>query len=130
MTAVRKLGEIQQAAGQDKGHGSGQEFEGEIREFIRRDVSLRGRRPQDTSAEPAVENVSMLIDRVSGASVEEIDRLIRELQALRETLRSEGERVRRELTGYAGLSQSAMTSLRMIADTLTQVRPDGFSRAD
>lgn len=121
MTVVRRLGDIQQTTAQDKNH----ELEGDIREFIRRDVSLRGRR-QDAGQEGGVDNVAMLIDRVSGASVEEIDRLISELQALRETLRSEGERVRRELTGYAGLSQSAMTSLRMIADTLSQVRPDAF----
>ena len=39
-------------------------------------------------------------------------------------LHREGERVRRELTGYAGLSQSAMTSMKIISDTLAQFRPE------
>jgi hypothetical protein len=114
MTALRRLGEVDQAAGQN--------FEGDIREFIRRDVSLR-RRPREAGSETGVENVSNLIDRVASASVEEIDRLIAELQAMREMLHREGERVRRELTGYAGLSQSTMASMKVITDTLAQFKP-------
>src|SRR5882757_6770572 len=114
MTALRRLGEVDQAAGQN--------FEGDIREFIRRDVSLR-RRPREAGTETGVENVTNLIDRVASASVEEIDRLIAELQAMREMLHREGERVRRELTGYAGLSQSTMASMKVITDTLAQFKP-------
>src|SRR3954468_16173946 len=116
MTALRRLGEINPSTGQG--------FEGEIREFIRRDVSMRHRTRTDDGDDAGVESVSNLIDRVSGASVEEIDRLIAQLQAMREMLHPEGERVRRELTGYAGLSQSAMTSMKIIADTLAQFKPD------
>ena len=120
MTALRRLGDINPSAVQG--------FEGEIREFIRRDVSTR-RRPQTEGADDAgVESVSNLIDRVSGASCQEIDRLIAQLQAMREMLHREGERVRRELTGYAGLSQSAMTSMKIIADTLAQFRPEALQR--
>jgi hypothetical protein len=42
---------------------------------------------------------------------------------MRDMLRREGERVRRELTGYAGLSQSALASMQVIADTLAQFKP-------
>ena len=35
-------------------------------------------------------------------------------------LRSEGERVQREIAGYASLSQAAMTSMKIIADSLAQ----------
>ena len=111
MTVVRRLGEIDQTAGQG--------FEGQIREFIRRDFSRR--RARDEAGSDSVSNV---IDRVSAASVEEIDRVIGELQEMREMLRRESERVRRELTGYAGLSQSAMASMRVIADTLAQFKPE------
>jgi hypothetical protein len=121
MTALRRLSDIGQAT-------MHQGFEGEIREFIRRDVSMRLTR-QELPASPGVENVTALIERVSGASVAEIDHLIAELQALRQMLLSEGERVRHEITGYAGLSQSAMTSLRMIADTLAQFRPQARPQA-
>jgi len=116
MTALRRLGDVNQVAGQG--------FEGEIREFIRRDVSLRRRPPSEAGSETGVENASNLIDRVSGASIEEIDRVIAELQGMREMIRGEGERVRRELTGYAGLSQSAINSMKIIADTLAQFKPE------
>ena len=33
-------------------------------------------------------------------------------------LRSEGERVQREVAGYASLSQAAMTSMKIIADSV------------
>ncbi len=118
MTALRRLGDINPSTGQG--------FEGEIREFIRRDVSMRRRTAEEGGDDAGVESVSNLIDRVSGASVEEIDRLIAQLQAMREMLHREGERVRRELTGYAGLSQSAMTSMKIIADTLAQFKPEAL----
>ena len=94
------------------------EVEGEIWDFIRRDIShLRRPREVDTGA---ADNIGALIQRVSTASVDEIDRVISELQHVRETLRREGERVQREITGYAGLSQAAMSSMKIIAENLQQ----------
>ncbi|HZD91239.1 MAG TPA: hypothetical protein VE224_14145, partial [Pseudolabrys sp.] len=61
-----------------------------------------------------------LIQRVSGASMEEIDRVISELQSVREMLRSEGERVSREIASYASLSHTAMTAMKVIGESLTQ----------
>ncbi|MES1155157.1 MAG: hypothetical protein ABUL48_01880 [Pseudorhodoplanes sp.] len=122
MTAIRRLGDV--------GQNAGQGFEGQIREFIRRDVTLRRRAPDDVADESGVENASNLIDGVSGASIQEIDRVIAELQMMRDMLRREGERVRRELTGYAGLSQSAMASMQVIADTLAQFQPETLDRRE
>ena len=95
-------------------------FEGEIREFVRRDVAfLRLQRPDDdATSEPVADNLNGLIRRVSGASMEEIDRVILELQSVREMLRSEGERVGREIAGYASLSHAAMTAIKVIGDSL------------
>jgi hypothetical protein len=59
-------------------------------------------------------NISSLLQRVAGTSVQEIDRLIAELQNLRETLSTEGERVQREIAKYATLMQSAMPSTKII----------------
>jgi|SoiMethySBSTD1v2_1073268.scaffolds.fasta_scaffold832690_2 hypothetical protein len=96
------------------------EVEGEIRDFIRRDVSYL-RRPREANADTgAVDSINALIQRVSGASVDEIDRVISELQHVRDTLRREGERVQREISGYAGLSQAAMASMKVIAENLQQ----------
>jgi hypothetical protein len=94
------------------------EVEGEIREFVRRDTAaLRG--PSETDGEVVANNIGSLLQRVSGQSVQEIDSLIEELQTLRERLRLEGERVQRNIVEYASLSQAAMQSTRIIADSLT-----------
>jgi hypothetical protein len=68
--------------------------------------------------------MNAVIQRVAGASFDEIDRLIEDLLAIKETLREEGERVQREISGYAGLSQSAATTMQVIGDSLQQWRPE------
>ena len=109
-----KLGEVDQAAATA--------FEGEIREFVRRDVATLRRQRNETDAppDPAAENLNALIRRIAGASMEEIDRVILELQGVRDMLRSEGERVSRELAGYASLSHASMTAMKVIGDSLKQ----------
>ena len=72
------------------------------------------------ATDPAAENLNALIRRVAGASMEEIDRVILELQGVRDMLRSEGERVSRELSGYASLSHASMTAMKVIGDSLKQ----------
>jgi hypothetical protein len=110
---AEKLSDAEQAAAT---------FEGEIREFVRRDVAfMRRQKPEsEPPSEPVSDNLNGLIRRVSGASMEEIDRVILELQGVREMLRSEGERVGREIAGYASLSHAAMTAMKVIGDSLTQ----------
>ena len=109
--APEKLGDVDQAVSA---------FEGEIREFVRRDVSIPRRQRTEAGADPVAENLNNLIKRVSGASMEEIDRVILELQGVRDMLRSEGDRVTREIAGYASLSHAAMTAMKVIGDSLTQ----------
>jgi hypothetical protein len=96
-------------------------FEGEIREFIRRDVAPRRARSETpTAGDPAADHVNQLIGQVSGASMEQIDRVILELQGVREMLRTEGERVTREIAGFASLNHAANTAMRVVAESLTQ----------
>ena len=106
------------------------EVEAGIRDFVRNDDAYL-RRPApgllgstDVPLEPATEatvnNVNSLIQRVAGTSLTEIENLVSELEALRDLLHSEGQRVQREISGYAQLSQAAMKSTRMIADNVTQ----------
>ena len=92
--------------------------EGEIREFVRRDVSTLRRNPESES-EMVANNISSLLQRVAGTSVRDIDRLIMELQTLRDMLHTEGARVQREIVEYATLSQAAMQSTKIIAESLT-----------
>ena len=72
------------------------EFEGEIREFIRRDVAHL-RRPAEEGSGQAVNSIHSLLDRVSGSSVTEIDGLIADLHNVRDFLKAEGDRVQREI---------------------------------
>src|ERR1700694_3358172 len=107
------------------------EVEAGIRDFVRNDVAYL-RRPApgivsstdtvalEPSTETTVNNVNSLIQRVAGTSLTEIENLISELESLRDLLHAEGQRVQREISGYAQLSQAAMKSTRMIADNVTQ----------
>jgi len=105
------------------------EVEAGIRDFVRNDVAyLRRPAPNAPSTETALEpqadatvnSVNSLIQRVAGTSLAEIENLISELESLRDLLHAEGQRVQREISGYAKLSQAAMKSTRMIADNVTQ----------
>ena len=105
--------------------------EGEIREFVRRDVATL-RRPPESDSEMVASNIGSLLQRVAGTSVQEIDKLIGELQTLREMLATEGARVQREIVEYATLSQAAMQSTKIIAESLTHWKkvPDAPSLRD
>jgi|GraSoiStandDraft_4_1057263.scaffolds.fasta_scaffold94275_4 hypothetical protein len=72
--------------------------------------------------EVIAENIGTLMERVSLNSVQEIDRLIDDLERLKARLASEAERVQREVVGYASLSQSAMQSTKIITESLSHWR--------
>jgi len=118
------------------------EVEAGIRDFVRNDIAYLRRPGSLASPEPAaaadaattdaaVNNVNSLIQRVAGTSLSEIENLIGELEALRDVLHAEGQRVQREISSYAQLSQAAMKSTRMIAENVTQWKrtADGLRNA-
>jgi hypothetical protein len=105
------------------------EVEAGIRDFVRNDIAYLRRPPSgatstetglEPGAEATVNSVNSLIQRVAGTSLSEIENLISELEGLRDLLHAEGQRVQREISGYAQLSQAAMKSTRMIADNVAQ----------
>jgi hypothetical protein len=105
------------------------DVEAGIRDFVRNDIAyLRRPAPNmagsndvaEATADATVTNVNTLIQRVAGTSLAEIENLISELESLRDVLHAEGQRVQREISGYAQLSQAAMKSTRMIADNVAQ----------
>jgi len=127
----------------DGNFAAASEVEAGIRDFVRNDVAYL-RRPVtpgvtepppvpalEPSDETAVNNVNSLIQRVAGNSLSEIENLISELESLRDVLHAEGQRVQREISGYAQLSQAAMKSTRMIADNVAQWKraADGLRNA-
>jgi hypothetical protein len=107
------------------------EVEGEIREFVRRDVATLRRHPENDS-EIVASNINTLLQRVAGTSIQEIDKLIAELQTLRDRLNTEAARVQREIVEYATLSQAAMQSTKIIAESISSWKkvPDAPSIRD
>ena len=99
---------------------AGAEIESEVRDFVRRDFTVARRRHVDTSVDSGVENIHSLIHRVAGVSIGEIERVIGELQAMRDRLREAGDRAQREITAYADVSHAAMASVQAIADNLSR----------
>jgi hypothetical protein len=103
------------------------EIEGNIREMARRDTPNLRRVGGDS--EVAASNLSGLLRRVSANSTREIDKLISEMQTLRDRLHADSSRVEREIVEYAALSQSVIELTKIIADGVTQVKnvPDAAS---
>ncbi len=119
------------SSGQSAGESAAtSEFEGEIREFVRKDVAPWRKRPERAdmgraeaaSVESQADSVSTLVQRVAGASLQELDSMIEELRSMREWLRVEGERVQREIAGYATMSHRAATSMKAISESMAQWR--------
>ncbi len=131
MNATIRSEQVEPTAEDDSSLDAVSEVEEGIREFVRNDIAYLRRphlaspetAPHGTpleSSESAVNNVNSLIQRVAGTSLAEIEKLISELESLRDLLHAEGQRVQREISGYAQLSQAAMKSTRMIADNVNQ----------
>ena len=128
MNATIRPEQIESTAEVDNDLAAVSEVEAGIRDFVRNDIAylrrppVAARKPRRStpSAEATVNNVNSLIQRVAGTSLAEIEKLISELESLRDLLHAEGQRVQREISGYAQLSQAAMKSTRMIADNVTQ----------
>ena len=75
------------------------------------------RRAPDSESEAVANNLGAMLQRVAGSSLQEIDRLVGELQSIRDLLETEGARVQREIAEYAHLSQSSMQSTKIIAES-------------
>jgi hypothetical protein len=102
----------------------------EIRDIIRRESVLAPKSPppaSNDSGEIGTDKLNVLIDKVSAHSVKEIDRLIAELKSVRDYLQAEGERVQREISSYAHVSQTAMASVRVIIDSMGQWKDTGVT---
>jgi negative regulator of sigma E activity len=97
-------------------------LEGEIREFVRRDTAAPQLQPGNS--ELAASNVGSLLRRVSATSVQEIEKLIAELQVLRDTLQNEAARVQRQIVEYAILTQGARQSMRASSESLSFWKDD------
>ena len=81
-------------------------------------------RQADTgNSEATASSLSALLRRVSGTSTREIDGLIGDLRDLREKLRTDGDRIHRDIVEYAALSQQVMQVSKIISDSVKRL-PD------
>jgi hypothetical protein len=139
MNSIRP--ETTEGAEADGNLAAASEVEAGIRDFVRNDIAYLRRpapnqpavadTPMEAHTEATVNSVNSLIQRVAGTSLSEIENLVSELESLRDLLHAEGQRVQREISGYAQLSQAAMKSTRMIADNVAQWKraADGLRNA-
>jgi hypothetical protein len=108
------------------------EVEGEIREFVRRDVVTNLGRPPENESEIVANSINSVLQRATTTSVQEIDKLITELQTLRHMLHSKSAQVQREIVQYSTLTTAALHSTKIIAESLTQLKkaPDAPTLPD
>src|SRR5215475_3712992 len=69
--------------------------------------------------------IAPLVQKVGAISIAEIEKMIGELQAAKDFLQSEGERVQREAEHYTTLIQMASASVKIISDTVAGWRQAG-----
>ena len=108
------------------------ELNREISELVRRQVETTPGRQPENESELAVCNVYSLLQRVSATSLQEIDKIITQLESSRDMLQSEAARVQREIVQYSILSQAALQSIKVITESLAQLKklPDASTRSD
>jgi hypothetical protein len=108
------------------------EVEAEIREFVRRDVATNRERHPENESEIVANSINSVLQRATTTSVQEIDKLITELQTLSDTLCSERARVQQEIVQYSTLTTAALHSTKIIAESLTQLKkaPDAPTLPD
>ena len=68
------------------------------------------------------ENLSDLLGRVSKNSTSQIDDLVGDFGRLREKLRTDGERIQREVEEYKALSEHVMQFTKTISESVEKVR--------
>jgi hypothetical protein len=88
--------------------------EGEVCDVAHAEVSTQ----TETDTE-----IAPLIQQVGAKSIAEIDRLIAELEEVKNHLQSEGERVEREMVRYTKLTQMASFTAKIIFDAISQWHP-------
>ena len=107
--------------------------EDEIRQAVRRDMPFLQRQRSEGNADgSAIESLNALVGRLAIDSMEDIDRVIRDLESIRDMLQKEGQRVIREIARYTSLSDAARAAMHVIADSIKQWKnvPDKPNRSD
>jgi len=81
------------------------------------------RQAWDGQVEPPADGLEALLVEVSETSMQEIDRLIDELQLLRQKLQSDSDRIRRDLTAHEAVNEQVLQLTKIIAESVHRL-PD------
>ena len=86
--------------------------------LIRRDIPPNSSRDGGAVADPTSGQLKGLLQQIADTSIEQIDRIILELQGVRDMLRGEGERLSNEIAHYTVLNNLTLSLVRSIAERL------------
>ena len=81
------------------------------------------------SGETASDDAKSMVQRLLSGPVGEVERVIGELTRMRDMLRSEGERVQGEISGYEALSEVATKSMKIVAERLGEWQREATTSA-
>jgi SOS-response transcriptional repressor LexA len=90
------------------------EIKQEIYELAHEELSAQA----ETEAE-----IAPLIQKVGATSIEEIDRLLVELEEAKNYLKSEGKRIELEMARYTNLTQMTALTAKIISDAVSKWHP-------
>ena len=93
-------------------------FEMDMRNLLREKNS----KTSNHEGEQARIEVSALVSRISGQSIQEIDHLVEGLQGLRRKLDDEGGRLERDIRSYAAFSQSVVDLANIVSEGMAVIR--------
>ena len=103
-----------------KDKSSEPELEGNIRTMVWASASAR-QAVESEDDQMSAGDLGAMLREVSRVSVDEVDRLIIELQTLRQTLQTAGERIERDIADYATLSAQATQLTKIVFDGVKQL---------
>jgi hypothetical protein len=96
------------------------ELEGNIRTIVRDSASGRETvEGEDTEKSPG--DLTARLREISRVSIDEVDRLIHELQMVRRKLQTDRERIERDITEYTTLSSQVSQLTKIVIDSVKQL---------
>jgi hypothetical protein len=94
-----------------------------LRDFVLQDTAQLRRDAETASQEQeAPRMVSEFVRQMAGTSLTKLDETITDLTQLRDFLHAEGERIKREISGYLQFHHVAKCSAKLVIDHIEQCR--------
>jgi hypothetical protein len=89
---------------------------------LRRDARTASQDSSRAGPESTPQKDSEFVRQMAGDSLNKLDQTIVDLSQLRDFLHAEGERIKREISGFLQFSQVAMGSTKLVVDNIARCR--------